>query len=137
MNELKPCPFCGGKAGMLMTTEVGTPSGDKGTKVVVFCGNRECGCKVVKWALKIGWAKESAIKAWNRRANQGQADKVAELELVKLERDTAVKDLNALRKKTGWKCDCCYYNDNYDLNVCSGCFYNNGNNWKWRGVKEE
>lgn len=33
-----------------------------------------------------------------------------ELERVKQERDAAVKDLDALRKKTGWKCDCCYHN---------------------------
>lgn len=71
---------------------------------------------------------------------QSQADLIskleAELEQVKRERDAAVKDLNALRKKTGWKCDCCHYNDNYDRDVCCGCDYNNGNNWKWRGVKE-
>ena len=138
MNELKPCPFCGGKAGMLMTTEVGTPSGDKGTKVVVFCGNRECGCKVVKWALKIGWAKESAIKAWNRRANQGQADKVAELELVKQERDAAVKDMQEIMALTSEMRVCTKY-------CVNGHCYNRGGNmpcsprWdaSWSGHKME
>lgn len=56
---------------------------------------------------------------------------------LKRERDQAVEDLNTLRKRSGWKCEACYYNDHYNRDICTGCEYNNDNNWKWRGVQEE
>lgn len=71
MIELKSCPCCGEKANITITSETGMPSGDKGTKVVIFCQNRECGCRIVKWALKTEWAIKSATKVWNRRADNG------------------------------------------------------------------
>lgn len=60
-----------------------------------------------------------------------------ELDRLKRERDQAVEDLNTLRKRSGWKCEVCYYNDHYNRDICIGCEYNNDNNWKWRGVQEE
>ena len=56
---------------------------------------------------------------------------------LKRERDQAVEDLNTLRKRSGWKCEACYYNDHYNRDICTGCEYNNDNNWQWRGVQEE
>lgn len=50
MNELKPCPFCGGEAGIL-------PEGDYHE---VTC--QQCGVFVQ------GHTYESAIAAWNKRA---------------------------------------------------------------------
>lgn len=69
MEELKPCPFCGGTAHLISTAERGGMSGDIGTRSTVICIDRknECGAKIVKWALKKTWAEESAVKAWNRR----------------------------------------------------------------------
>lgn len=61
----------------------------------------------------------------------------AELDHLRHERDQAVEDLNTLRKRSGWKCEACYYNDHYNRDICTGCEYNNDNNWKWRGVQEE
>lgn len=133
MNELKPCPFCGGKAELYTTITSSVP---KRGMAWVHCVKCHSSGAVFEDRNNDGEFVCLAIKAWNRRADQGQANKVAELELVKLERDAAVEDLNALRKKTGWKCDCCYYNDNYDRDVCGGCDYNNGNNWQWRGLQE-
>lgn len=60
-----------------------------------------------------------------------------ELDRLKRERDQAVEDLNTMRKRSGWKCEACYYNDHYNRDICTGCEYNNDNNWKWRGVQEE
>lgn len=60
-----------------------------------------------------------------------------ELEKVEAERDAAVNDLNILRKRSGWKCYACFYDNHYDRGVCAGCGYNNDNNWQWRGQKEE
>jgi Lar family restriction alleviation protein len=69
--ELKPCPFCGGKARIFYTMDIGVPTGDNGYKVSVKCDNLlRCGAKIEKWAAKKEWAKESAIKAWNRRADK-------------------------------------------------------------------
>ena len=81
MNELKPCPFCGGKVEI-----VGIKNGNS---FIVWCEN--CG-------LGFGIEKEyylyQIIGAWNHRAEQGQSEKVAELkrelERVKQERDAAV-----------------------------------------------
>lgn len=61
----------------------------------------------------------------------------AENKQLRRERDQAVEDLNTLRKRSGWKCEACYYNDHYNRDICTGCEYNNDNNWKWRGVQEE
>lgn len=70
-KELKPCPFCGGKARIFYTMDIGVPTGDNGYKVSVKCDNLLCcGAKIEKWAAKKEWAKESAINAWNRRADK-------------------------------------------------------------------
>ena len=61
----------------------------------------------------------------------------AENKELKRERDQAVEDLNTLRKRSDWKCEACYYNDHYNRDICTGCEYNNDNNWQWRGVQEE
>ena len=69
MEKLKSCPFCGGKAQLILTAERGSMSGDMGTRATVTCVDQkcECGAKIVKWALKKAWAEESARRAWNRR----------------------------------------------------------------------
>ena len=61
----------------------------------------------------------------------------SELNRLKRERDQAVEDLNTLRKRSDWKFEACYYNDHYNRDICTGCEYNNDNNWQWRGVQEE
>lgn len=61
----------------------------------------------------------------------------AENDRLKRVRDAAVNDLNILRKRSVWKCYACFYDDHYDRGVCAGCGYNNDNNWKWRGQKED
>ena len=65
MSELKPCPFCGGEAVLLLRCRNGIPSGDAGTEAVIQCN--KCNVKFTRWALKKNWAKESVIDAWNRR----------------------------------------------------------------------
>ena len=73
--------------------------------------------------------------------NKRLADKIrmlqAELDQLKRERDQAVEDLNTLRKRSGFKCEACYYSDHCSRDVCIGCEYNSDNNWQWRGVQEE
>lgn len=61
----------------------------------------------------------------------------AQLAKEKRRAEKAVEDLNALRKKSGWKCFACKYDAGYVREICAGCDYNNGNNWQWRGDAEE
>jgi Lar family restriction alleviation protein len=69
-SKLKPCPFCGGESHMITRVQAGVPSGDDGYTTVIKCLNHaECGAVICRWALKKKWSVESAIKAWNRRAN--------------------------------------------------------------------
>ena len=77
--------------------------------------------------------------AWDELKNASDAIETLESELdrLKRERDQAVEDLNTLRKRSDWKCEACYYNDHYNRDICTGCEYNNDNNWQWRGVQEE
>lgn len=53
-NKLKPCPFCGGKPVIYKSMLDRT--------VLVMCS--ECGA-----TLPSGFSEKTAIKAWNRRAN--------------------------------------------------------------------
>lgn len=66
-EELKPCPFCGGKAVVHVNDGVR-----------VMC--TECGAKTkglvdgYSQGRPMGSAINSVVKAWNRRANDGKND---------------------------------------------------------------
>lgn len=80
MNELKPCPFCGNKKVTInLYKKRGTPSGDDGWNAEIRC---KCHAFVRFWALKKSWARQSAIEAWNHRAEQGQTAKATETEAL-------------------------------------------------------
>ena len=64
MAELKPCPFCGGKAKLILTTE-----DNRGRKYgYVRCGKDYPNCCVIQ-PSEILLIK--AIEAWNRRDEDG------------------------------------------------------------------
>ncbi len=52
-NELKPCPFCGGEAGLIDMEESHIP----------VCNEIECLCELGSFSTR-----DAAIAAWNRRA---------------------------------------------------------------------
>lgn len=58
MSELKPCPFCGGKA-------IGTPSCKPEWVYEIKC--TDCGAKIKKLAICPSCARREAIEAWNAR----------------------------------------------------------------------
>ena len=65
--ELKPCPFCGGKAERKESYKI-TGSG-KLSKLIpqyyIKCGNKDCGLFVATCNRD---TEEEAIEIWNRRA---------------------------------------------------------------------
>lgn len=61
MVELKPCPFCGGKA-QIWEERVGNR-----TIFHVSCENENCGV-IVETRDSFGATRESAAAAWERRA---------------------------------------------------------------------
>ena len=60
-DELKPCPFCGGKADICKDEHIGTYR--------VECQNTRCPCIPSTWFCE---TKEDAVKLWNRRANNDE-----------------------------------------------------------------
>ena len=58
MTELKPCPFCGGEAGIMRYNHI---------KKVSFCFCTSCKAKMPNMLTR-----EEAIEAWNRRAEDGK-----------------------------------------------------------------
>ena len=67
--KLKPCPFCGGKASVFKAYRVvyGINLG-LGTAYTVACETERC---VLEGGGGLFDSEYSAIKAWNRRANDG------------------------------------------------------------------
>jgi len=69
MNDLKPCPFCGGASFFLVHEEYelepkSEVTANKSVTYKVFC--LECGCGTPYMR-----SKDEAIEAWNRRASNG------------------------------------------------------------------
>ena len=62
MNDLKPCPFCGGKARLFVNGGVRVICSKCYVGTMILTDNMECESNAV----------ETAIKAWNRRADNGQ-----------------------------------------------------------------
>lgn len=64
--DLKPCPFCGGKA-KFKTTHL-----DSTLSALVECSDCECRTIPIKWSLDYA-AKEKAAELWNRRIENHDA----------------------------------------------------------------
>lgn len=62
MIELKPCPFCGGKAELNVDPEAIADTEGRRWAYTVSC-NRCCAVS------GLAYLPEKAIEAWNRRAN--------------------------------------------------------------------
>lgn len=61
MIELKPCPFCGGKARLFVSNGVR-----------VFCTKCSATTRILVDSERVGTSTvEDVIKAWNRRENNG------------------------------------------------------------------
>ena len=70
-KELKPCPFCGGKAKVMVCDGAGTYYANIGTEVLygrklTHCLIRCERCRVITQAYL---TRRGAFNAWNRRAN--------------------------------------------------------------------
>lgn len=62
MDNLKPCPFCGGEAVISLN---GDKPGYRGT--MVMCGN--CGARTKFFTISTEYGStEEAVKAWNTRS---------------------------------------------------------------------
>lgn len=66
MNELKPCPFCGGGAVIHHCGEL-----ENETMAVVFGSKVGIHCRNCHIATMPYETKNEAIEAWNRRAENG------------------------------------------------------------------
>ena len=113
----------------------GTPAGSRGGNLMDIEKLKDMLRNAAGGPVGIQMCQEAADALEQLQAEN--ANLHDELEKVDAERDAAVNDLNILRKRSGWKCYACFYDDHYDRGVCAGCGYNNDNNWQWRGQKED
>jgi Lar family restriction alleviation protein len=60
-EELKPCPFCGGKPYIIQEEDC---FGNKLDEYEIGCNNRKC--KMTVYTNEVG-SKKRAIAAWNKR----------------------------------------------------------------------
>ena len=67
MSELKPCPFCGGEARLLLNAKRKIYGKDEYRTGVVACCN-VCEARMFYTSEKL------AVEAWNRRVKDGQID---------------------------------------------------------------
>lgn len=69
-EELKPCPFCGGKASINYERIQGEHKGFWAQVICNACHGRSGGT----WAGSYNTAEGIEINAWNRRVNDGKID---------------------------------------------------------------
>lgn len=81
MTELKPCPFCGGKANFFVKVN-STTGTHRGWKFGVYCTMCDSSLPRNDYVLDVDFdpngeitivrdERNDAIEAWNRRANNG------------------------------------------------------------------
>jgi hypothetical protein len=65
LDELKPCPFCGGQAGLIHRGNDHTET----REVTVRCRTRGCckGMTVAAVREDMSWCEERAVEHWNKR----------------------------------------------------------------------
>ena len=63
MEKLKPCPFCGGKA------EIVINKSKRGQTANIHCTKCSCRKTLLRYPDYVGSIEEEAIEAWNRRAD--------------------------------------------------------------------
>lgn len=71
MDELKPCPFCGGEGHM----EIKDRADYREYYQTGFIVCERCGCRTRSVDTSHGW-KKIVIEAWNRRVNNGDKESV-------------------------------------------------------------
>lgn len=65
-EPLKPCPFCGGDAAMVIYPMGKGPDGKMGYKIETGC--TVCPARMITWDDRSWRMREIAAEAWNRRA---------------------------------------------------------------------
>ena len=68
-KELKPCPFCGGKAGRVHSTQYDECFSVICQQCGIIIGSYEQN-KSGKWENLFFKSPEEAVRAWNRRSNE-------------------------------------------------------------------
>ena len=69
MDELKPCPFCGGTDIEIMHWTTAVKAGPHQIMYAAFCSNPDCGA-FGPWDL----GESGAVEAWNKRAEKEAAN---------------------------------------------------------------
>lgn len=69
MSELKPCPFCGGKAEYKTYMSQPTLFSSSKRHIYYICGDCEAQTKAFRESVHYS-AEEKAAEAWNRRVGE-------------------------------------------------------------------
>lgn len=74
MDKLKPCPFCGGKAKVMVCDCSGTYYTDIGTEIYRGRGMTNClvMCTKCRVRTQAYLTRRGVFNAWNRRAEDGK-----------------------------------------------------------------
>lgn len=93
-KELKPCPFCGGKASLNYERIPGENKGFWAQVICNACHGRSGGT----WAGSYSAAERIEVKAWNRRANNDEQPTAYNPDEVVQQ----LKDRSTLSRPVGW-----------------------------------